>query len=56
MKEIILKILQENTIVVHLYTGGGPDLPVVAFANSEECDKDEYLILIAEKIEKELCK
>lgn len=61
MKTEILKVLEENTQMVHHYQGGGIDPIIIAFRNDEcetwsDGEKTRVLSYIADQIEKPLLK
>jgi len=53
MKEIILKILLENTKLDYRYTGGD-EIPILVFKDSENVTWEELLSSIADDIIKEI--
>jgi hypothetical protein len=50
-KDIILKFLLENTEVEGRYIGGGDEPQIITFPESEDCDVNGFLTVMAERLE-----
>jgi hypothetical protein len=51
MKEIILQFLLENTDVEGRYVGGGEEPQLIVFPESEDCNVNGFLTIMAERLE-----